>query len=103
MCFPVWIYVMLEEKFAFERILGRFLLAVHEATSRQSSSIVEDVLVFEALHGFHFLRLRVLSAEPSPSSLTHINTHMGIRDLSRTETYWETCTHTLTHTLQSQL
>lgn len=57
---------MLEGKCAFE--FSGVLLAVHEAKSRMGSSIVEDVLVCEALHSFHFLRLHVLGVEPSPSS-----------------------------------
>lgn len=58
------------------------LLAVHEGTRRQSSTVVEGVLVSEALHSFHFLRLRVLGVEPSPNSYTHA----GIHDLRCTKT-----------------
>lgn len=60
------------------------LLAVHEGAGRQSSTIVEDVLVSEAQHSFHFFRLRVLSVEPSPNS--HVHAHTGIHDLRCTKT-----------------
>jgi len=46
--------------------------AAHEA---MSSGIVEDVLVCEAVHSFHFLRLRVPTVRARSTTHTHTHTH----------------------------